>query len=342
MAVETLKLKATLKGHSGWVTAVAAPLPPVAQDAPAPPPIFLSASRDKTVIVWEVVDEAERYAFPKRSLRGHTHFVQSVCLTIDSAYALTGSWDGTLRLWDLEDGTSRQTFVGHTKDVLTVAMNPMTFKILSGSRDKSIKLWNVIGECKSSIDSPAQGAHTDWVSCIAFSPKIGEDVAVSCSWDKVVKVWDCAPIGHEGVRDPQLRYNLTGHTGYLNSVTVSPDGSLCASGGKDGVVHLFGLAEGTKLYELPAGAIVHAVVFSPTRYWLCAATEKNIIIWDLESKATVATVEPPETAEATTDKALVPYCTSLCWDSTGTILYAGYAIDNAIRVWSVEAVAGTA
>jgi hypothetical protein len=30
----------------------------------------------------------------------------------------------------------------------------------------------------------------------------------------------------------KLRNNLVGHQGYVNTVTVSPDGSLCASGGK--------------------------------------------------------------------------------------------------------------
>ena len=30
----------------------------------------------------------------------------------------------------------------------------------------------------------------------------------------------------------KLRSSLVGHTGYINTVTVSPDGSLCASGGK--------------------------------------------------------------------------------------------------------------
>jgi WD40 repeat protein len=30
----------------------------------------------------------------------------------------------------------------------------------------------------------------------------------------------------------RLKINHIGHTGYLNTVTVSPDGSLCASGGK--------------------------------------------------------------------------------------------------------------
>lgn len=38
------------------------------------------------------------------------------------------------------------------------------------------------------------------------------------------KVWNLA--------NCKLKTNHIGHTGYLNTVTVSPDGSLCASGGK--------------------------------------------------------------------------------------------------------------
>lgn len=70
-------------------------------------------------------------------------------------------------------------------------------------------------------------------------------------------------------------------------MAVSPDGSLCASGGKDGVILLWDLAEGKRLYSLDAGAIIHALCFSPNRYWLCAATEQSIKIWDLESKSIV-------------------------------------------------------
>ena len=90
----------------------------------------------------------------------------------------------------------------------------------------------------------------------------------------------------------KLRTNLTGHTGYINSVTVSPDGSLCASGGKDGTAQLWDLSEGKHLYELDAGDIINCLLFSPNRYWLCAATEKCIKIWDLESKAVVDELRP--------------------------------------------------
>lgn len=62
----------------------------------------------------------------------------------------------------------------------------------------------------------------------------------------------------------------------MNTVTVSPDGSLCASGGKDGTAMLWDLKEGKRLYSLDAGDIIHSLVFSPNRYWLCAATTAGI------------------------------------------------------------------
>lgn len=82
----------------------------------------------------------------------------------------------------------------------------------------------------------------------------------------------------------KLKTNHYGHTGYINTVSVSPDGSLAASGGKDGITMLWDLNEGKHLYSLEAGDIVNALVFSPNRYWLCAATASCIKIFDLESK----------------------------------------------------------
>jgi guanine nucleotide-binding protein subunit beta-2-like 1 protein len=114
---------------------------------------------------------------------------------------------------------------------------------------------------------------------VRFSPSPENPIFVSAGCDKTVKVWSLTNF--------KLRADLVGHTGYLNTVTVSPDGSLCASGGKDGVAMLWDLNEGKRLYSLESGSTIHSLVFSPNRYWLCAATQKSIVIWDLESKAVV-------------------------------------------------------
>ncbi len=89
------------------------------------------------------------------------------------------------------------------------------------------------------------------------------------------------------------------------------------------------------LYELQSNSIINALTFSPNRYWLCAATNKAIIIWDLESKNMVCELEYPKKDEIG-PKALTPFCTSLAWSFDGNTLYSGWT-DNVIRVFAVSA-----
>jgi len=312
---EALTLKGVLKGHNGWVTCIAT--------SSENPDMIISGSRDKTILVWNLTRESEQnYGQPRRSLTGHAHFVQDLVVSSDGQFALSGSWDGTLRLWDLNFGTTTRRFVGHTKDVLSVAFSADNRQIVSGSRDKTIKLWNTLGECKYTID---ENGHTEWVSCVRFSPNTQNPIIVSGGWDKLVKVWS--------LTNCKLKANLVGHTGYINTVTVSPDGSLCASGGKDGTARLWDLNEGKHLYSLDAGEIIHSLVFSPTRYWLCAATQDSIKIWDLESKGLVAQLDKniPDFQAKTSTPAVI----SLAWSADGTTLFAGYT-DNLIRVFEVS------
>ena len=148
-------------------------------------------------------------------------------------------------------------------------------------------------------------------------------VIVSCGWDKVVKVWELSKF--------KLKTNHYGHTGYINTVTVSPDGSLCASGGKDGITMLWELSDGKHLYSLEAGDTVNALVFSPNRYWLCAATASCIKIFDLESKSIVDELKPDFAQSA---GAREPECVSLSWSADGQTLFGGFT-DDLVRVWTV-------
>lgn len=56
---------------------------------------------DKKLILWRLTRDEARYGYPQRALHGHGHFVSDVVLSSDGQFALSGSWDSTLRLWDL-------------------------------------------------------------------------------------------------------------------------------------------------------------------------------------------------------------------------------------------------
>jgi len=174
---EELILKGTLSGHFGWVTQIAT--------NSRYPDVILSSSRDKTLIVWKLLQEESSYGIPQKRLKGHGHFITDVVLSADGQYALSGSWDKTLRLWDLNLGKTSRRFEDHTKDVLSVAFSVDNRQIVSGSRDKTIKLWNTLAQCKFTIQDDG---HTDWCSCVRFSPNNSNPIIVSCGWDRVVKV----------------------------------------------------------------------------------------------------------------------------------------------------------
>ena len=83
---------------------------------------------------------------------------------------------------------------------------------------------------------------------------------------------------------------------------------------------LWDLNEGKHLYSLEAGDVINALVFSPNRYWLCAATASCVKIFDLESKSIVDELKPDFTSTGKNAKA--PEAISLAWSGASLSLVA--------------------
>ncbi|KAF9118445.1 cross-pathway control WD-repeat protein cpc2, partial [Mortierella sp. 14UC] len=65
-----------LESHRDWVTAIAT--------SAESPDMILTSSRDKTIIVWNLVrDDEGNFGVPRKSLHGHNSAVQDVVISSD-------------------------------------------------------------------------------------------------------------------------------------------------------------------------------------------------------------------------------------------------------------------
>ena len=83
---------------------------------------------------------------------------------------------------------------------------------------------------------------------------------------------------------------MVGHDAAIHTTTISPDGIFCASGGKDNIAKIWDIKEGKVLYEMTTTSSINCLSFSPVRYWLVAATDSGILVWDLETKNVVTLI----------------------------------------------------
>lgn len=111
---DSLTLKGTMRAHTDMVTAIATPIDNSN--------MIVTSSRDKSIILWDIKKEEKAFGVPRRRLTGHSHFVQDVVLSSDSQFALSGSWDGELRLWDLSTGLTTRRYVNHRSSLIVGAL----------------------------------------------------------------------------------------------------------------------------------------------------------------------------------------------------------------------------
>ena len=320
---EQLVLRGEFTGHSGWVTGICTGNADREN-------VLVSVSRDRSLLIWDLTIDRMNGKITnvggkaRRALTGHSHFIQDVVLSSDNNFALTGSWDTSMRLWDLNAGRTTYQFRGHSKDVMSVTMSPDNRQIISASRDKTLKLWNTLAECKYTFDE-SQG-HTDWVSSVRFTPTTKDALIVSAGWDRQVKVWRQDNL--------QLKVSLIGHTNCINAVTISPNGHYCASGGKDNIALMWDLQESKQSYTFEAHSPVNALAFSPSLYWLAGATDNGIKIWDIETKRIIHDLKP-QISVGDRDQAIrSPQALSAAWSHDGEILFTGWS-DNKIRAYAL-------
>ena len=203
------------------------------------------------------------------TFRGHEADVNCVDFSPDGTQLLSGSWDTTMKLWNVVDGSLVKTFRGHTGRVYTLTFSSNGLQALSGSLDGTVILWDIAGG--KAIRTFA--GHTQRVYSVDFSPD--GHTMVSASWDGTMKLWD--------LKSGEALRTFTGHTAAVNSVTFTPDGNKIVTGSSDKTVRVWDIATGKidNSFSVQRDE-VYAVAVSPDGDKILAATSDGVIIlWSL-------------------------------------------------------------
>jgi len=193
----------TLPGHDHSVSAVRF-IPSGAAGAPMSGNLLVSASRDKTLKIWDVTT-----GYCVKTLRAHAEWVRDVSPSFDGRWLLSAGNDRTARLWDATSGEVKASFLGHEHVIECCALAPATTYahlaalaglkkppagsssgefLATGSRDKSIKIWDARGTLIKTLVG-----HDNWVRGLVWHP--GGKYLLSCSDDKTIRCWDLAQEG---------------------------------------------------------------------------------------------------------------------------------------------------
>lgn len=168
--------------------------------------------------------------------KGHSNGV--MCLQFDDNILATGSYDTTIKIWNIETGAIIRTLRGHESGIRCLQFDDT--KLISGSLDRSLKVWNWrTGECISTYTG-----HSGGIISLHFDSTI----LASGSIDQTIKIWNF---------EDKSTFLLRGHTDWVNAVKVDSASRTVFSASDDCTVRLWDLDTKTciKVFEGHVGQV---------------------------------------------------------------------------------------
>ena len=200
-----------------------------------------------------------------RTLKGHTDGV--MCLQFSETLQhpsfpvlITGSYDRTARVWNLETGTEVRCLRGHSRAVRALQFDEA--KLITGSMDHTMRVWNWrSGKCIRTLEG-----HTEGVVCLNFD----SNVLASGSVDTTVKVWN--------FRTGEC-FTLRGHRDWVNAVQLWDSNPDSGSSGSCSTP----MFESAAVSNDPSSA----PTIDPGKMLFSASDDGSIRLWDLTERSCV-------------------------------------------------------
>ncbi|MBL26752.1 MAG: hypothetical protein CMM50_04265 [Rhodospirillaceae bacterium] len=209
--------------------------------------------------------------FPKLKINtARVAAVNAVVVSPDGQWMATGSSNGKLVLWDLEQGRELRKIQAHAGETLAIAWNRDSNRLITGGADGIVRVWRL----DSGAPVAALSGHAGSVRAVALSPDGSR--AVTGSDDGTVRVWDVAASSEATRVDAGAP---------VSAVAVNADAATIFAGDADGSVHVLDLATGQAQGDLDIGdGGVRSLALDEAGRILAVGTAgETLQIWNLAS-----------------------------------------------------------
>ncbi|KAG8941066.1 hypothetical protein FRC03_004891, partial [Tulasnella sp. 419] len=208
-----------------------------------------------------------------KNWRGHHDKINAVAFSRDHSYAVSGSNDKTICIWNTVTGSLDKTLVGHTDMVTSVAIFKNNIWIISGSWDSTICIWNVhTGMNFATLHH--DGSH---ITGVAISPNGSHIAAASESSSNDICIWD--------TQTWTLTKKLKGHQASTTSVAFSPNGLYVASGSLDRTICMWNVQDWSRVFQISRQYdSINCISFSyDSKFLASASRDGSVCVWDVEA-----------------------------------------------------------
>ncbi|KAB5512740.1 hypothetical protein OIU85_003116 [Salix viminalis] len=215
---------------------------------------IITASPDKTVRAWDVETGKQI-----KKMAEHSSFVNSCCPSRRGPpLVVSGSDDGTSKLWDLRQKGAIQTFPDKYQ-ITAVSFSDASDKIFTGGIDNDVKVWDIR---KGEVTMTLEG-HQDMITGMQLSPD--GSYLLTNGMDNKLCIWDMRPYAPQNRCVKIFEGHQHNFEKNLIKCSWSPDGSKVSAGSADRMVYIWDTTSRRILYKLPGHTgSVNECVFHPT------------------------------------------------------------------------------